>query len=163
MSVRKRTWTTGKAETKEAWIVDYVDQEGDRHIETFERKKEADARHDQVKVNVRAGTHTAPNKSITVAEAAEAWIKQVEANGMKGHGPAERSTLRQYRQHINHIIPLLGRVKLAMLGPRAIEQFRDDLLAAMSRPLARKVLTSLKSIAPASPRGGYNGQQLSKI
>ena len=42
MSVRKRGWRTSKGEAKEAWIVDYVDQQGDRHIETFERKKDAD-------------------------------------------------------------------------------------------------------------------------
>ena len=35
MSVRKRVWTTRKGETKEAWIVDYVDQQGDRHIHTL--------------------------------------------------------------------------------------------------------------------------------
>src|SRR5690348_5526680 len=51
MSVRKRTWTIRKGEQKEAWIVDYFDQAGDRHIETFERKKDADARHATVKVN----------------------------------------------------------------------------------------------------------------
>jgi hypothetical protein len=34
MSVRKRAWTTSKGETKEAWIVDYVDQKGERHIST---------------------------------------------------------------------------------------------------------------------------------
>ena len=43
MSVRKREWTTRKGERREAWIVDYVDQQGDRHIQTFERKKDADA------------------------------------------------------------------------------------------------------------------------
>jgi hypothetical protein len=68
MSVRKRTWTTAKGEAKEAWIVDYVDQEGDRHIETFDLKKDADAYHDEVRINVRKGTHTAPSKSLTVAE-----------------------------------------------------------------------------------------------
>ena len=35
MSVRKRTWTTSKGERKEAWIVDYSDQDGDRHIRSF--------------------------------------------------------------------------------------------------------------------------------
>jgi hypothetical protein len=77
MSVRKRTWTTAKGEKKEAWIVDYVDQDGDRHIETFKRKKEADVFHAQVGVDVRAGTYTAPSKSITVKEAAEDWIRSV--------------------------------------------------------------------------------------
>jgi integrase len=146
MSVRKRTWTTRKGEQKEAWIVDYVDQDGDRHIETFAKKKDADAHHATVKVDVRQGVHTAPSKSITVAEAAESWIKRVDADG------AERSTVRQYRQHVNlHIMPRIGRTKLAHLTPAKVEAFRDDLLkpkpeGGLSRALARKVLTSFKSM-----------------
>jgi integrase len=141
MSVRKRLWTTRRGESKEAWIVDYIDQDGDRHIETFERKKDADAFHATVRVDVSKGIHTAPAKSPTVAEAAESWIKRVEADGR------ERTTVRQYRQHINlHIMPRLGRIKLAHLTPSKVEAFRDDLLANLSRPLARKVLTSFKSL-----------------
>src|ERR1043166_4397366 len=112
MSVRKSTWTTSKGAPKEAWIVDYVDQQGDRHIETFERKKEADAYQATVKVDVSKGLHTAPSKSLTVSEAAEVWINRVEADG------CERTTVRQYRQHADlHIIPRLGGVKLAQLTP----------------------------------------------
>jgi integrase len=145
MSVRKRTWTTSKGEAKEAWIVDYTDQEGDRHIETFERKKDADEYHATVKVDVRHGVHSAPSKSVTVAEAAESWIKRVEADGR------ERTTVRQYRQHIDlHIVPRIGRIKLAHLTPKKIEDFRDDLLLKLGRPLARKVLTSLKSLLKAA-------------
>jgi integrase len=141
MSVRKRAWTTRKGEQKEAWIVDYVDQQGGRHIRTFERKKDADAYHATVRVDVSKGQHIAPSKSETVAEAAERWIKRVEAEGR------ERSTVRQYRQHINlHIVPRIGGIKLAHLTPGRVEAFRDDLLANTSRPLARKVLTSLKSL-----------------
>jgi integrase len=141
MSVRKRKWVTSKGEAKEAWIVDYADQDGDRHIETFERKKDADARHAAVTVDVRQGRHTAPRKSITVAEAAESWIRRVEAEGR------ERGTLAQYRQHVKlHIAPRIGRYKLAHLTPTKVEVFRDDLLASLSRPMARKVLTSLKSL-----------------
>ena len=43
MSVRKRQWLTAKGEPREAWIVSYADADGDRHIETFARKKDADA------------------------------------------------------------------------------------------------------------------------
>ena len=39
MSVRKRTWTTSKGEQKEAWIVDYIDQDGERHIQTFSARR----------------------------------------------------------------------------------------------------------------------------
>jgi integrase len=145
MSVRKRAWTTRKGEAKEAWIVDYSDQEGDRHIETFARKKDADEYHATVKVDVRHGVHSAPSKSVTVAEAAESWIKRVEAEGR------ERSTLASYRQHVNlHITPRIGKIKLAHLTPKKVEDFRDDLLLKLGRPLARKVLTSLKSLLKAA-------------
>jgi integrase len=147
VSVRRRAWTTAQGERREAWIVDYTDQDGDRHIETFERKKDAEARHDVVRIDVRKGEHVAPSKSETVAEAAERWIKRVEANGR------ERGTLQQYRQHLDlHILPRIGGIKLAHLTAAKIETFRDDLLASMSRPLARKVLTSLKSILKVAKR-----------
>jgi integrase len=145
MSVRKRSWTTRTGEQREAWITDYTDQDGDRHIRTFDRKKDADAYWATVSVDVRNGTHTAPSKSATVAEAAESWLKRVEAEGR------EFTTLRQYRQHVSlHIAPRLGRTKLAHLTPAAVEAFRDDLLANLSRPMARKVLTSFKSILKAA-------------
>jgi integrase len=141
MSVRKRTWTTRNGAKKEAWIVDYADQEGDRHIETFERKKDADAYHATVKVDVGKGLHMAPSKSVTVAEAAESWVRRIAADGR------ERGTLAQYRQHVDiHIVPRIGRTKLAHLTPKNVEAFRDDLLTTLGRPMARKVLTSFKSL-----------------
>ena len=70
MSVRKREWTTAKGEVKEAWIVNYTDGNGKRRLQTFERRKEADAYEATVKVDVRKGIHVAPSQSPTVAEAA---------------------------------------------------------------------------------------------
>jgi integrase len=141
MSVRKREWITRSGEAREAWVVDYSDQEGTRVLKTFDRKKDADAYHDTVRQDVRRGIHTTPSKSPTVAEAGAAWIKRVEAEGR------ERGTLAQYRQHVNlHILPRIGRLKLAHLTPARVEAFRDDLVANLSRPMARKVLTSLKSM-----------------
>ena len=82
-----------------------------------------------------------------MVEAAERWISKVEANGMREDGPAERTTVRQYRQHINlHIVPRLRRYKMAELTTGIVEKFRDELLVDLSRPLARKVLTSFKSL-----------------
>src|SRR5262245_41060121 len=148
MSVRKRKWVTRRGEAKEAWVVDYTDQEGNRVLQTFERKKEAEAYHDTVRIDVSKGEHIAPSKSETVKEAAERWIKRVEAEGR------ERGTIRQYRQHVNlHIAPRIGPVKLSSLTAPRVEAFRDDLLAKMSRPMARKVLTSFKSILKVAKRG----------
>ncbi len=63
MSVRKRKWRTAQGEAREAWIVDYVDQQGGRHIETFRLKKDADAREAQVSVDVEKGIHPPPVKA----------------------------------------------------------------------------------------------------
>src|SRR5262245_20321587 len=108
MSVRKRTWRTQQGERKEAWMFDYTDQNGKRHIQTFSRMKEADEYHATVKVDVRQGIRTPQGKSITVADAAEDWITFVKLEGR------ERSTVEQYRQHVKyHINPRIGREKLA--------------------------------------------------
>ena len=44
---------------KTAWVVDYVDQTGKRHIKTFERKKDADNFQATAKLEVKAGIHAA--------------------------------------------------------------------------------------------------------
>ena len=93
-SIRKRNWTY-KGEGKSAWVVDYTDQTGKRRQKTFERKKDADAFLVKARHEVSQGTHTPEHASITVAGAAELWIKGKELEGL------ERSTLAQYRQHVD--------------------------------------------------------------
>lgn len=149
MSVRKRTWTTRKGEQKQAWIVDYTDQQGARHIETFARKKDADEYHATVKVDVRAGVHTAPSKSITVAEAGRRWIASGEAAGL------ELTTLEQYRQHLGlHIVPYLGGQRLSQLTVPMVRDFQDRLRAERSAAMVQKVISSLGAlVADAQERG----------
>src|SRR5262249_8530397 len=67
--------------------------------------------------------------------------------GRGERGPAEASTLRQYNYHKDtYILPALGGVKLCDLTQASILDFKADLLGTISRPLARKVLTSLKGL-----------------
>jgi hypothetical protein len=121
MSVRKRTRVDAKGETVTVWVVDYRDQDRKRHIETYNQKKLADGRHAEIRVDIKAGTHVPIFSSVTISEAADIWIKAVEV-GRNGRAPAETSTLRQYRAHLAHILPLLGPVKLANLtAPRVAE------------------------------------------
>jgi integrase len=155
MSIRKRTWVTGRGETREAWVVNYTDQAGARRIATFQRKRDAEAYQAQAATEVRAGTHTAVGASITVAEAAEDWLHWVELEGR------ERITLQTYRGHVTlHIAPRLGHERLARLTAPRIGAFRDDLLRALSRPLARKVLVTLKSILRDAQRRGTVAQNV---
>jgi integrase len=153
MSVRKRQWTTSKGETKTAWCVDFVDRKGERHLETFARKKDADARHATVKVDIRQNLYTSPKDSPTVKAAAAIWINDVKA------GRPERATLAQYEQHLSiHILPRIGNVTLAQLTTDSIKAFRDDLLKTVrddrlkpvSPAMARKLMVNLKSLLRAS-------------
>jgi integrase len=155
MSVRKRTWTTRKGESKEAWIVDYS-VNGSRHIETFERKKDADAREAQVTVNVGKGIHIAPNKTPTVAEAGKLWIEACEAAEL------QRASVDAYEQHLRlHIVPSLGAYRLAQLTTPLIREFADNLRAGKmpdggkrSQAMTKRVLVSLGTmLADAQERG----------
>jgi integrase len=127
MSVRKRAWTTRRGETKEAWIVDYS-VNGSRHIETFDHKKDADAREAEVTVNVGKGVHIAPSKTPTVREAGRLWLDACAG--------LERATVEAYKQHLHlHIEPYLGHYRLAHLTPPVIRQFEDDLRAGKLAPM----------------------------
>jgi integrase len=149
MSIRRRTWIRRGIE-RSAWVVDYFDQTGKRHIKTFRTRKEADnwavtARHE-----VRLGTHTAARTSITVAKCFEQWIEHCEAEDL------EFGTIRQRRQHLRlHVAPFIGREKLSDLTTPRIHKFDAELRdAGRSIAMRRKVLTNLKTaISFAQGRG----------
>ena len=156
MAVRKRVWTTRGGESREAWVVDYTDHTGKRRFETFIRKGEADSRAATIKVELGKGRHVALDSKATIADIAENWIRRVEAEGR------ERATVTQYRQHLKlHILPHLGRIRLAKLTPERIEVYRDQYLLGkdgngregMSRAMARKLLVSLKSLLKSAKCG----------
>ena len=150
MAVRKRKWITRTGEAREAWIVDYTDQQGERHIETFERKKDADARHAEVRVDVKAGVHVAPSKSVTVKEAGVSWIVAAEAHGL------ERATVKQYREHVDqHIVPFIGALKLSEISAAVVRKFEDRLRGQGRSPaMVRKIVGSLGSLlADAGEQG----------
>src|SRR5262245_53840921 len=152
--VWQRTWITAAGEEKSAWVCDYFSPDKDgkrkRHIKTFERKKDASDHLAKVMVEIGKGVHTAPNKSIKVAvledgkiaaSAAKDWLDYVEGEGR------ERTTLEQYEQHVRlHIAPRIGHLTLAQLTAPMVEDFRDALVKDLSRPMARKVLGSLKML-----------------
>lgn len=149
MSIRKRTWATGKGVEKTAWVVDYVDLQGKRRLKTFAKKKDADAFEATAKVEVREGVHVADSASITVKEAGEKWIKAASRR-------VERGTLVQYRQHLDlHIVPFLGDTLLSRLSVPAVREFEDTLGDEGRSPaMVRKVLVSLGSLlADAQERG----------
>jgi integrase len=150
MSVRKRTWTTSKGEEREAWIVDYVDQTGERRLKTFATKKEADAWKVTALHEVQQGIHTSASASKSIEEMWRLWLDECEANGL------ETSTIRQRQQHLNHHVrPFIGRTKLSDLTTPRVYAFDKELReAGRSTAMRRKVITNLKTaISFAQGRG----------
>jgi integrase len=155
MAVRRRSWQNHDGSQGGAWVVDYVDQAGHRHTKAFDRKKDAEAYHAAVAVNVRAGIHTADSQSIMVAAAARLWLESTDAAGL------ERSTLTQYRQHVDlHIVPLIGAVKLSQLTVPTVRRFEDALRKDRSPAMVRKILGSLGAILSDAQERGLVAQNV---
>lgn len=149
MSVRKRKWVTSKGVEKEAWLVDYTDQNGKRHAKTFAKKKEADAFASQTAVDVRGNIHIADSDSITVAEAAQDWLTRAKRE-------LEWGTYVQYKQHVDlHIVPFIGQTKVSIITVPVVRAFMDRLAdEGRSSAMVKGVRTSLGSIiAEAQERG----------
>jgi integrase len=143
MSVRKRSWVTRKGEAKEAWVADYTDGAGARHIKTFDKKKDADNYASKTRTDVNAGTHVTLG-AMTVAKAAENWLNHCKAIGR------HRGTVEQYGRNVRlHIVPRIGALKLSNLSVQGVKKFRDALLQddnKLSVKMARKVWVSFKSL-----------------
>jgi integrase len=150
MAVWKRKWTTKSGEEREAWVMEYTGGDGKRHLETFQRKKDAEARQDAVRIDVRQGIHVAASNKITVAEAGANWIADAKARGL------ERSTVKQYEEHLRlHIAPVIGRMKLSDISIAVVRDFETKLRGSGRSPkMATMILTSLGAIlTDAGERG----------
>lgn len=150
MSVRKRTWTTPKGEEKTAWVVDYVDGAGKRHLKTFKLKKQADAFAATAAVEVREGVHVADSASVNIEAAGKLWLASARAAGL------ERATVEDYERHVRlHINPNIGAMKLPALTIAKVRAFEDQMRDGDRSPaMIKKVLVSLGTmIADAQERG----------
>ncbi len=156
-AIRKRNWTDGKGEQRQAWLVDYRDTAGVRRAKQFARKKDAEAWSTTAAWQVSQGVHTADSKSITVSAAADLWIAKAEAEGR------ERSTVKQYRELARlHVVPLIGAERLSKLSMPAVEAYRDALVASRSRAMAGKAVRALSSILTEAQRRGLIAQNVAK-
>ena len=159
-SIRKRSWIGADGEERTRWQADYLDQDGKRRHKQFATKKAADQFLVGARYEVTIGTHTAPSARTTVADAVALWLEHSEAEGI------ERQTSRtNHSVAATHILPFLGRERLAKLTRPAIEKFRDDLLSGKvpdgrkrSRVMARKALGALRAAIGEAQRVGLVAQ-----
>ncbi|MGY4360444.1 integrase [Bradyrhizobium sp. i1.3.1] len=167
MSVRTHTWTTKSGEQRQAYLVQYSTAELDkrgkrkRHVKFFDKKKDADAFHAQVRVDVSKGVHVPASKSIAVEAAGRNWIDSC--------GDLERTTVDGYQQHLNlHINPYLGGLKLSALSVAIVRDWQDKLRKGVPAPgqtqaeprtadMVKRVTTSLGSLIGDAVERGHVG------
>jgi len=148
-SIRKRRWRS-KGADHEAWVVDYLDQAGDRRLKTFDTKKEAEAWKTTALFEVQQGMHTPDSASLTIAQAGDLWIAQCKADAL------ERSTVRQYQNHLDlHLRPFIGNVKLSQLTAPSVKDFANRLRQEGRSPaMVKKALTSLGALITEAQAAG---------
>ena len=151
MSIRKRIWTTQAAGQREAWVVDYADQQGRRRLKTFERKRDAEAFAATARVQISEGVHVADSASSSIKDAADNWITSCRSAGL------EAGTLDQYRQHVNlHIVPFIGRDKLSKVTVPFVRAFEDKLReTGRSAAMVRAVRVSLGALLSDAQERGF--------
>lgn len=143
-TIRKRTLPSGLTR----WQVNFTDAGGVRRAKLFERRKDADKYLVKVRPEILAGTFVADSESITVGEAADAWLAHCKLRRDAGRR-MERATCRDYedkvRLHIKDAEKGIADVKLSRLTRKAVNDFRDRLLeSGRSESMTRKVLSVLK-------------------
>jgi integrase len=151
MAIRKRSWKTPNGEPRTSWQYSYTGSDGKRYAKQFKTKSEAIAHETRVRAELAQGTHVSESSSCTVDEAAELWIRAGEHDGL------EATTIRQRVQHRKHLKPFIGHERLVRLTTPRIEALKDQLVEKKGRPMARRILTSLKGILAEARRRGLIG------
>ena len=149
-SVRKRTWNVATGELKTAWIVDYVDNRGDRQRKHFQTKKAADAFRIHVEGQLQSGIYRAAANKVTVQAACASFFNHCEGRNQRDERMT-RKMLSVYRGHLtNHILHPehgVGDRKLSQFTARSVGDFRDRIRSAgVTVPTTRKVLATLHSV-----------------
>ncbi|WP_298196569.1 tyrosine-type recombinase/integrase [Novosphingobium sp.] len=155
MAIRKRAWTLPDGTAKQAWLVDYRDQAGKRRAKQFARKRDAEEWAITAKAEVQRGVHTPDRTSVTIAKASELWLDTVRKNGR------EPTTVAAYEQQVRlHIVPACGATKLSQLTAPKVRTILDSWRGSVSRPMATRLLRTLKAIISDAQERGLVAQNV---
>ena len=152
-TVRKRNWTHNGVK-KAAWVCEYTDRGGKRRRQTCPSKKAADAFRTRVETELRAGIHIAASASVTLAKAAEAYLKHQETK-------ITAVTLANYETHWRlYLAPNLGGARMVDLTAAVIQQTIDRLVnqgrSIEGIHMARVVLAQILKFAVLRNYAGHN-------
>lgn len=159
-SVRKRKWTHEGIE-KEAWVVNYKDQSGNRRQKTFDKKKDADRYRTQVEGQVERGEHVASSQSALVRDVADQFIqysKQRLENGTIGRYRFQQLDL----QIRSKVIPHLGAKRFSELTDTDIDRWFGVISQGRSISSRKTYLEILHTLEDFAVRRGYTKTRVVK-
>ncbi|MCY6379345.1 tyrosine-type recombinase/integrase [Hoeflea prorocentri] len=155
--VRKRSWATKSGEKRTAWQLNYVDRDGNLQQKQFGTKREAEDERIRVEGQIARGVHVPDKRSITVGDAARAFLSDFE--NLVDASKRARITLRGYEQHVRlHLIPFnIAKSKISRLSGPDCVAFARELEVSRSDDLAQRVFSTLRMIVDYSVGQGWIG------
>ncbi|ACM28001.1 tyrosine-type recombinase/integrase [Rhizobium rhizogenes] len=163
--ITKRTWTTASGAEREAWVFDYVDQNGKRAKRQFPTKKEATAFRIDIEGKISRGEQSVDGEKMTVADVCASYAKALKAEvdlniiteqyyrTTKGHlfnyvcPDSDEAKEHKAKQREGDRVTFdkgIGKLKLPKCTRPAVIQFKDDLRAAEVGVVStRRILGSL--------------------
>jgi len=127
MKVRRVTSKPKKdGSVKVSYLLDYVDEDGNRCRPHFDTRTQAIEVRDRL-IQEKVGPGKKP--PYLFSDAAEDYLKICEKIGRDGKSPIEADTVKGYRSNIeNHILPEFGKMDISNLTAPDVVQFRDWLI-----------------------------------
>ncbi|KWV42095.1 integrase [Rhizobium altiplani] len=166
-TIRKRQWAN-KSGTHEAWLLNYMDANGKRHREQFDRKRDAEARRKEIEEQIGKGTYRPDAATTTLRAACESYEKDLSTrkdrgekvtpeyfDNVTGHmwnyiAPDEERRAKQKgknKRRPDLFKAGIGDKKLAQLSARNVGEFRDAVRkSGVSVVTTRQILGTLSRV-----------------
>jgi len=162
-SVRKRVWVH-KGEPKTAWVVDYRDADGKRRLETFAKKRDADAFVQRSTVEMHSGTHVAKSRAVTVKRLCADYVTSLENKKTDG-GTLSNAYLSSIASGIRSAInPSIGHVPTTELSVADVESMVDFMRGKGVGPITvRMRLKTLMRVLEFGIRRGCCGKNPARV
>jgi len=134
--------TIWKRKGRDVWVVDYRNAAGVRiRLSAATRQQAEDLLAAKIKERKQAPTNP-KDRDLTLAEYAKGWLEAAV-------GQLAPVTYQNYEQHLRvHILPTLGRLRVADLGRRHVKALLTKLRStknAQGRPFAKNSLRLIKA------------------
>jgi len=121
------------------WRARWRDESGKQRAKSFSTKKEAAQFVEKVSVEIRSGTRTSFDRTVTVAQTAKAWLK---ASVHLAPG-----TLATYDRDLQrYILPNFGDIRLSDLKPPAVQRWLGEELERLAPSSVHRHYRTLRTM-----------------